>query len=338
MVRIRCEEITVDDRQSLKDWLANKQNVSIEKEVSEKSDAALFHARDKRGKKVSIFPTSLTEKSLHRLGCQTPEEAMCVLRDCRLFISSDREELICDAVNLPYCVELPISDIPDQISSRRNHSDFKFGSPKDAIDRVDVKDQTDCAYSHIPVRIGEHTKYFDLREAAENYFLNLGIRYGRDVESYYRSLVLWTDTNGTLPFQRINDSTLMLPLPPPTTTILREFRFSSRDMVDGDAIAPSMQFGSWEFCEPDVYVCMAFRGQPFVHDSSKRKTRRLILWEDLTEEAFHRMLAECSWPKEKPNAFQNSFRCYFGSTRCMFTFCESSNEWSVMVPQSVYTK
>jgi hypothetical protein len=88
---------------------------------------------------------------------------------------------------------------------------------------------------------------------------------------------------------------------------------------------------------------MAYRGQPFVYDHSRRRTRRLLLWEDLKKEAFERLLQECGWPLEKTTSFTKSFRACFRNTRCMFYYdrsCGCSYEegkaiWTVMVPEAM---
>lgn len=337
MVRLMCDEIIVDEKQSLKDWLSKKENVVVEKEASVEQDY-IFRVKDDDRNEVSILPSSLSKETLRRLGCKTTEEAVDILLCCRLTITSDNQELNCDVIHVPYCVELSINDIPDQMLNKRIHSDIIFGSAKEAIDCVDEDDQTDCAYSHIPVKIGKRIEYFDLRDVGDYFCKALGTTYERDIESYFRSLMLWIDSKGVMPFQRIDDSTLRLPLPPTTATVLKEFRFKVKDLVDGDAVRPSSQFGDWEFDGNDVCYCMAFQGQPFIYDSLQKRARPLVLWDDLTKEAFDRMLRECHWPKDKPSLFKRSFLSCFRSTRCMFSFWKNSKEWSVLVPEAIYKK
>ena len=88
-----------------------KKNVSLDTSIERD---ALFCVRDDNGNNVLIFPSSLSERTLQRLGSKSVDEAIDVLRCCRVTFSPNTQELICDLIDVPYCVDLSIDEIHDQ--------------------------------------------------------------------------------------------------------------------------------------------------------------------------------------------------------------------------------
>ena len=341
MVLVKCEEIAVHDNRTLKQWLIGTKEVSIDKvPFIDLERKAMLKIKDESGKEISFGPASLSHTTLRRLGCRTAEDAVDVFDRCRVTISSDKHELAFEFVNREDLeIELKIDHFPKKVVVAKNigaSSEAIFGSAKEALDDLDERDAMDSVYSHIPIKIGNCTKYVDLREVGDDFCEDIDFLCEFDLETYYRSLTFWIDweREGVLPFRRENDTTLLLPVPPATKVSFKEFHFTEQDLHRGDAIRPSTQYGDWkQDVDNGFNYCMAHKGQPLVYDSLQRRIRRLVLWQDLKKEAFDRLVQECGWPVHKATSFTKSFEASFRFTRCMFSYNKDKGIWTATVPE-----
>ena len=345
MVFVRCDEIFVNDRQTLQHWLLEKRQPSIKKCYPNGPEGTVqFQLNDESGNEISIGPSSMSQVGLGQLGCKTQDQAVQVFERCCATFSHDRKSLNFEFVGLTYEMRLSIEHFPTKLFLQNigTTTEIEFGSAKEALDEVDEEDPSDSIYSHIPIKINKQVKYVDLRDVTDefvkalNLFIELRALKPISLESYFRSLTIWMDHQGGLPFRRENDTTLLLPVPPAYDIIFKECYFSSKDLYCGDVIRPSTQFGHWTLDNDEdgegLNICMAYRGQPFVYDWSQKRTRRLILWKDLKKGPFDRILKECGWSLNQLSAFTKSFRTCFRFTRCMVSFRENKKMWSMMVP------
>lgn len=345
MVHVKCDEIFVNDKETLQHWLLEKKQLSIKRiSPNESEETVQLQLKDESGNEIFIGPSSMSQVGLGQLGCKTQEQAVQVFERCRATFSHDRKSLNFEFDTLTYEMRLSIEHLPTKICSENvgRAVEIEFGSAKEALDEVDGKDSSDSIYSHIPIKINKHVKYFDLREVTDdfvkalNLFIELKALKPISLESYFRSLTFWMDRQGGLPFRRENNLSLLLPVPPAYDVFFKKCYFSNKDLYCGDVIKPSTQFGHWTSDNDEegerLNFCMAYRGQPFVYDWSQKRTRRLILWKDLKKDAFDRILEECGWSLNQLSAFTKSFKTCFRFTRCMVSFKESQKIWSMMVP------
>ena len=353
MVRVKCEDVTLDDEKTLQQWLLSKHDFSIKK-VHSVDRRTWLKIVDSNQNEAIVRPDSFSSRALRRLGCKevvadSHDDVVRIFESCSASISSDRKELVFDFVpQAGYEIRLKIDHFPAQILGS-SFSDATFGSAKEAIDNVDKNNTVDSVYSHIPIRVDNCTKFVDLRDVNCDFSEDLEDSYQFDLETYYRSLTFWIacnddddDDGGVLPFRHETDTTLLLPVPPAVRIPFVVFCFTDNDFRVGDNIQPSTQFGHWKEDTDGPIYCLAYKGKPFVFDKSKNVTRRLILWNDLKDESFERLLKEAGWPVDESTLFRKSFETCFAVTqpmfecepRCRISYEKCNQRWTAMVPKA----